>query len=245
MNLIQKCELLIAACDAGKLGPVEMPEDSSPTFSNNEAEERLAYFSLPMSLNYQRDSFALWRAALATYNDPDTRDVFSINAVKAMSTEELRRKLRKHKLALQPIKHTNTWQTISTTVVDHWGSFLGLIKASNTDFLILREIVQHKHKKGFPYLSGPKIFNYWSSILKRYAHITLSNAEHIELAVDTHVLKCSTLLGVITEEESSKLGRLAISEKWRAALSGSDIAPSDMHFVLWFWSRNGFIYTFK
>jgi hypothetical protein len=243
MNLIQKCENLIRACERGELGPTAMPEDANPGFSQKKKELRIAYFTLPMALNYQRDSFAMWKAALETYNDRETQNVFDVRKAAIMPEKELRKRLLKHKLALQPNKHTDTWKRISETVLGEWGSFEKLIIASNNDFLELREMIQKTHKKDFPYLSGPKIFNYWSSILDRYAGVKLKNTEHIEIAVDTHILKCSVKLGVITPKEAEKLGRIAISEKWRKALGGSGISPAKMHFVLWFWSRNGFIYN--
>ncbi|MBX4198322.1 hypothetical protein KW782_03250 [Candidatus Parcubacteria bacterium] len=242
MDLIQKCKTLIQACSDGRLGITVMPEDSSPAFTDNQKEERIAYFTLPMALNYQRDSYKLWEAALKTWNDKETRVVFDIEKVSKLDTEKLREYLLRYRLALQPNKHINTWQTISKTVAREWGSFEGLMKAIDYDFLKLKEIVQGSHKKDFPYLSGPKIFNYWSSILKRYAHVELRNIEYVELAVDTHILKCSVALNVITADEATKLGRLEISDKWRKALHGSGIAPSEMHFILWFWSRNGFLF---
>ncbi len=241
MTLIDKCKFLIQACKEGKLGNTVMPEDASPNFSKKESETRLAYFTLTMALNYQRDSYKLWEAAAKTYADTETRVVFDVKKVAKLSPEKLRGFLSRYKLALQPNKHIHSWQTIATTVAQEWGSFEGLMTFVNHDFLKLREIVQSTHKKQFPYLSGPKIFNYWSSILKRYGHVELANTEHIELAVDTHILKCSVLLNVITSHEAEKLGRLEISDKWRKALAGSGIPPAEVHFVLWFWSRNGFL----
>lgn len=217
-----------------------MPEDSNPGFTDQEL--RLAYFTLPMSLNYQRDSYNLWKAALATYHDADTRAVFSVQDSAAMDEGDLRRRLLKYKVALQPNKHIATWRTLSQTIARHWGSLGGLMAAADNDYLRLRELVQVKHKKEFPYLSGPKIFNYWSFILVAYGGVPLKNAEFIEIAPDTHITKCSVLLGVITEEEAMKLSRDQISQRWREALHGSGIAPIEMHPPLWFWSRNNFAY---
>ena len=87
-----------------------MPEDSHPHFSNN--EEKLIYFTLPMALNYQRDSYKLWESAKKTFEDKDTGAVF---ALKEMTEEDLRRKLLTHKLALQPNKHIDTWKRLTHT----------------------------------------------------------------------------------------------------------------------------------
>ncbi len=245
MNLIQKCKLLIEAGATGKLGNTIMPEDSNPGFSNNDKELRIAYFTLPMSLNYQRDSYKLWEAALKTFNDKETRIVFDVKKVAKLEKEKLKEYLTRYKLALQPNKHINTWHTISKTVYQNWGSFEGLMNAVSHDFLRLKDTMQVTHKKHLPYISGPKIFNYWSSILGKYGGVDLKNIEYVELAVDTHILKCSIELGVITKDEALKLQRLAISDKWRQALQGSGITPAEMHFILWFWSRNGFLYKFE
>lgn len=219
-----------------------MPEDSNPGFSNNEKEFRLAYFSLPMALNYQRDSYKLWEATLKTFNDPETRFVFDVSEVVKRSEDDVRKALMKYKVALQPNKHVNTWRVIAKTIYENWGSFEKLIDATNADFLSLKDLIQTKHKKGFPYLSGPKIFNYWSFILSTYGAVVLKNRDHIEIAPDTHITQCSVKLGVITSDEALNLTKEEIAYKWRTLLLGSNIEPIDMHPPLWFWSRNGFIY---
>lgn len=219
-----------------------MPEDSNPGFGEHDSEARVAYFTLPMALNYQRDSYKLWEAALKTYLDPKTRFVFDASVVAGKSEREVREALLKHKLALQPNKHIATWMTIAKTIKGNWGSFVGFIESTQNDFLELKRIVQIEHKKGFPYLSGPKIFNYWSFILGTYAGANLSHREFIEIAPDTHITQCSVRLGVITSEETETLTKDQISFRWRELLRGGGIDPIDMHPPLWFWSKNGFIY---
>jgi hypothetical protein len=240
--LIETCRDLVDAYKSGKLGQTVMPEDANPGFSDSEQEKRLSYFTLPMALNYQRDSYKLWEAALKTYQDSETRFVFDISEVTSKSEEELRTALLKHKLALQPNKHINTWRVIAKTVYENWGSFENLIPAADSDFLKLKELIQVKYKKGFPYLSGPKIFNYWSFIISTYGKVQLKNRDAIDIAPDTHITQCSVRLNVITQEESEKLSKDQISAIWRDLLKGSEIDPIDMHSPLWFWSRNGFIF---
>jgi len=241
-SIIKKCRALLQAYEGGKLGQTRMPEDTSPDFSGKDKELQLAYFTLPMSLNYQRNSYKLWEAALKTFQDKETNKVFNVSEASALSAGELKNYLMKYKLALQPNKHIDTWHRIVKTVQENWGPLTDLLKSVDYDFLNLRDIIQKRHKKGFPYLSGPKIFNYWASILQRYCDVKLKNAEHIEIALDTHVLKCSVLLGVITQEEADNLSKEKIYERWREVLAGSSIKPADMHTPLWFWSRNGFLF---
>lgn len=241
-KIISNCETLLSAYHSGKLGQTRMPEDSSPNFSEQEKEIRLAYFTLPMSLNYQRDSYKLWQSALKTFNDPETKIVFNIQSSANFNENQLRNYLTKYKLALQPNKHIATWQKIAKTISENWGTVENLLESADYDFLQLKEIIQKQFKKRFPYLSGPKIFNYWSFIIQKYGKIKLKNSEFIEIAPDTHITKCSVLLGVIKKEESNFFSKEKISERWRSVLSGTGINPIDMHPPLWFWSRNGFIF---
>lgn len=243
--IIENCEKILGAYKAGLLGQTRMPEDSNPGFLMDGTEAKLAYFTLPMALNYQRDSYKLWEAALKTFNDPETRFVFDVEKVSNATEEKVREALMKYKLALQPNKHINTWRTISKTIQDKWGSFEKFFKEVDGDFLSLKKIVNFDHKKGFPYLSGPKIFNYWAFIVSTYGGVSLMNRDRIEIAPDTHITQCSVKLGLITEEEALKLTKDAISEKWRELLEGSGIDPIDMHPPLWFWSRNDFIYKLQ
>jgi hypothetical protein len=196
--------------------------------------------------------------------DAETKDAFDIKAVQEMPPDILKEKLLKYKLALQPNKHTHTWQTISQTIYNNWGSIENLfastdantchpegtegspyhqkvlIDAYSADFLQLKQLIQHKYKRDFPYLSGPKIFNYWSFIISTYGKVNMKNREYISIAPDTHIIQASFKLGVITQVEADKLSRDEIAERWRILLAGSGINPIDMHAPLWFWSHNAF-----
>lgn len=240
-NIISSCRSLLSAYKSGALGQTVMPEDSNPGFKDGDPL-RLNYFTLPMSLNYQRDSYKLWESALKTYNNPETRLVFDLKSCSEMDESKLRSLLMRHRLALQPNKHVQTWQRIAKTIGNNWGSVKGLIEASDSDFLNLQTLVQSDFKKGFPYISGSKIFNYWSFIIQEYGQVRLKNSDLIDIAPDTHITQCSVRLGVISAEESETLSREEISARWRDLLKGSGIDPIRMHPPLWFWSRNGFLF---
>ena len=237
-EIIKKCYIIKNAFKNGQLGDTTMPEDTHPNFSDN--EDRFVFFSLPMSLNYQRNSFKLWEAATRTFNDKKTNQVYLLDYIKNTPEDDIRPLLLKYKLALQPNKHINTWKRIGTTVFYNWKSFTNLFKSTKYDFLKLKQILQKDYKKGFPYLSGPKIFNYWSYIMEQYGDIKLKNSEYIEIAPDTHVIQASIKLGLISKEESRKISREGLSKKWRHLLKGTNINPIDTHSPLWFWSRSNF-----
>lgn len=235
------CQQLIQAYHDGLLGNMTMPEDIHPDFNNNQ-ESRLCFFTLPMSLNYQRNSYTLRESTTTSYQDLDTQLIFDLSRCTKASTDLLRAKLLLHKVALQRNKHVSTRQTIATTIYNNWWSVTWLLEVANYDFLQLQQLVQIKHKKWFPYLSWPKIFHYRSYILWEYCDIALTNRQYIQIAPDTHVIQCSVNLWVITQIESTTLTTDQISERRRSILTWSDIDPIDMHSPLWFWSRNNFSY---
>ncbi len=239
-DIVARCRLILTAYSNGGLGDITMPEDCAPDFGTD-TEGRLAFFTLPMALNYQRNSTVLWQSALLTWKDKGTRDVFDLAAVSKMTEEELRKKLVKYKLALQPNKHINSWSRIAETVYEKWGSFKVFLNEMDNDYLKLRECIQGGMKSGFPYLAGPKLFNYWCYVLTRYCGVPLKNSELVEIALGSHVTRCSVLLGVITQDKANNLSKEVIYAKWRGVLEGSGINPIDLHSPLWFWSRNGFL----
>lgn len=126
---------------------MKMPEDEHPVFEDNQKELRLVYFTLPMALNYQRNSYTLRESVLQTYLDPQTRDVFDVACCANMSEEVLRQKLMKYKVALQPNKHISTRKTIATTIAQQRGTIEDMFEALDYDVLRLQACIQGSHKK--------------------------------------------------------------------------------------------------
>lgn len=142
----QKVMRLIEAYNTGILGGEFMPEDSNPNFEKSSLENYI-YFTLPMALNYQRDSYKLWKSALLTYEDPDTKCVFSPKVVVSMDETVLRSNLLKYKLALQPNKHIQIWKTLCQTI--HWdwaGDIRNLFQANNYDVLKIKNYILNSKK---------------------------------------------------------------------------------------------------
>ncbi|MBD3280698.1 hypothetical protein GF389_04200 [Candidatus Dojkabacteria bacterium] len=143
-DLITKIKILLNDYQQGKLGDTTMPEDAHPVFPDLEAKR--IYYTLPMALNYQRNSYKLWESAKATWEDSDTNDAFSLQYCSDNSPDKLRPQLVKHKLALQPNKHIDTWYRIANTIKENWGSISKLIQENDSDYLKLLEILQRKLK---------------------------------------------------------------------------------------------------
>lgn len=242
-EIIENIKSLIEMHKIGLLGGEKMPEDARPDNIKIDSFENYHFLTLPMALNYQRNSYVLWESAAKTYNDKECNDVFIPSEVVKMTTDDLREKLLKHKVALQQNKHINTWQRISEALCDLTsGDVRELIKNNNSDVVKIRDFMQVTHKKRFPYISGEKIFNYWLYVISDYTNENLVNRSNITVAPDTHILQASIRLGVTKKgiDEISK-DRAKIAEKWEKILENTGISPIDIHTPLWLWSKSKFL----
>ena len=104
-EILNKVDILSRMWKLGKLGGEIMPEDENPHLDKSSVENYL-YFTLPMALNYQRNSYKLWESALNTYNDKETNFVFNPNICINKTFEEVQYALVKYKIALQKQKQT-------------------------------------------------------------------------------------------------------------------------------------------
>lgn len=232
---------LIDLYKAGALGGEVMPEDANPGL-DHATKENYLYFTLPMALNYQRNSYKLWEAASMSYADSNIKDIFNPEQVIGMTIYELREKLTKYRIALQPNKHTEIWMKIcSTLFYDFNGDVRNLFAKNGNSVATIKEYIQ-KNKKSFPYLSGPKILNYWLYVMLQYTDANFNDRENITVAPDTHVIQASIKLGLIKPNEAEKANaREHISNLWSEVFEGTEHCPIDIHTPLWLWSRNGFV----
>lgn len=240
-DILDKAVKLMEMHKKGLLGGEVMPEDANPHLPLDSRENYL-YYTLPMALNYQRNSYTLWEAALKTYNDPNTNFVFDPKKVVARSFEDVQNALVKYKVALQKQKQTEIWMTLCKTICDLFdGDIRKLFSENADDVEKIRDFVQIKNKKRFPYLSGTKICNYYLYVIYQYTDRKYQNIEKLTVAPDTHVCKATYHLGLITEEEfnSGNVQRIVI-EAWQELFKGTIYKPIDVHTPLWLWSRNGF-----
>jgi hypothetical protein len=239
-NRLDNVYALLKAYKEGRLGGERMPEDSNPGLDRT-SKDNYIYFTLPMALNYQRNSYTLWECANKAYVDDSTRDVFDVEAVVAMSEEQIRDKLVKYKVALQPNKQPVIWKTICETIqTDFQGDIRQLFIQNSYSVSEIKEYIA-KNKKKFPYLGGTKICNYWLYVMEQYTDAKFLDRENITVAPDTHVIQASEKLGIITAEES-KNGNVQdiVATRWSDILKGTDLVPIDIHTPMWLWSRGKF-----
>lgn len=239
-EILERTNKLVNAYKQGLLGGEKMPEHENPHLETASIENYM-YFTLPMALNYQRNSYVLWECANRMYADEEARKVFDSREVCRMSDEQLRNYLVQYKVALQSNKQPLIWKKLCETIEYKFdGDIRNLFIANNYSVKKTKEYIQN-NKKDFPYLSGNKICNYWLYVLEQYADIEFVDRENITVAPDTHVVQASQKLGVITEEESHMSNvQIILAERWAEILSGTELKPIDVHTPMWLWSRGKF-----
>ena len=240
-QILKQVEKLINMYKEGKLGGEVMPEDANPHLDKTSKENYL-YFTLPMALNYQRNSYTLWEGALKTYNDEETRFVFNPKICLAKTFEEVQYALTKYKVALQKQKQTEIWLSLCNTFIELFdGDIRKLFDALDNDVNKIRNFIQKQNKKKFPYLSGTKLCNYWMYVIYQYTDRKYKNIDALTVAPDTHVIKSTYKLGLITEEELNRNDvQTIVIDRWNELLKDTKYKPIDIHTPLWLWSRNGF-----
>lgn len=239
-DAINNIRMLYNMWKAGLLGGNIMPEDNNPNL-NWDSEQNYLYFTLPMALNYQRDSYKLWEAALKTYNDAETNYLFSPSKVIETDPEQIKLDLCKYKVALQPNKQSYIWVTLCNTIMhDLDGSIKNLFRYNNYTVSNVLNEIQVKNKKHYPYLSGNKIANYWLYVMINYTSLRLIDKENISVAPDTHVIQATQKLGLIKDVNASN-AQMQTIEIWQRILKGSELKQIDIHTPMWLWSRGGFI----
>jgi len=235
-QLLDRVRALLALYQQGQI-PTLPQHEVHPDVPRGSRENYL-YFTLPVCINFQRSSPAMWQSALKTYEDPETQYVFFPELSTQAPLEKLRADLLKHKLALQPNKHLEIWLTISNTLHRHFQDDpRQIIAAAKSDAGQLVKLLQEDRKADFPYLRGVKLSNYWPYILSQYTDVQFANSHLISIIPDTHVIQCSAHLGLTPPDASAT----AVEQAWRELLEGSEISPVTMHPVLWNWSRNHFL----
>ncbi len=76
----------------------------------------------------------------------------------------------------------------------------------------------------------------------QYTDISYQDPENLTVAPDTHVIKSTHKLGLISDKdlEDAHVQDIVI-EAWKELLKDTPYKPIDIHTPLWLWSRSGFI----
>ncbi len=235
-QILPKVIKLYNLFEAGQI-PTLSQHEVHPNLDKSSRENYL-YFTFSPCLNFQRSSPALWQSALNTWQDFQTNYLFFPEEVVKKPREQIQKDLIKHKLALQQNKHTDIWLAISNAFhIFYKNDPRELFKLEDWDVLKIRQVIQIDKNKNFPYLSGPKMANYWLYIISHYTDAKFKNMHEISIIPDTHVIQSTVKLGITKSISSPEL----VAKAWKELLEGSGLTPVEMHPVLWNWSRNNFV----
>ena len=115
------------------------------------------------------------------------------------------------------------------------GGVRRLFDEAGWDLGAVRDVIQIR-RTDFPYLSGPKIVNYWLFVMSSYMAWPTQNLAALTVAPDRHVIAGSIQLGLVEAGASVEV----VARRWADVLTGSPLLPVDLHTPLWLWSRLGF-----
>lgn len=236
----------------GIFGHKQMPEDLIPQGVNKGSLEHRLFITLTVSIDYIRDADDLWKSARATYEDTDTRYLFSPKDLIEKPPEEVKRDLQKYELSKKPDKDALIWSTIAHTLFHKYdGNPLNFLKSANFDAInILARLnydshfseEKQKYEPDFPYLKGPKIAPLWVRMLRDNVGINnILNLEKVPVPVDVHVARASLSLGIVFGNyEGSFYGVFdKIRKAWFEAIKDTEIISLDVDEPLWHLSKHG------
>ena len=144
--ILDKVNELVCAHRKGLLGGEKMPEDENPHLEKG-SKQNYMYFTLPMALNYQRNSYVLWECANRMYEDKEAQKVFDSKEVCIMQEQRLRDYLVEYRVALQPNKQPEIWKKICETIENKLeGDIRNLFIENEYSVKKIKEYIQ-KNKK--------------------------------------------------------------------------------------------------
>jgi hypothetical protein len=114
------CRLFSAFQTSGIHGLKEMPEDMLPAGVAESSLEHLLFITLTVSIDYQRDSVALWEKARAAFENPQTRYLFDPHSAHETSCEKFKQDMMETGLSQKHEKDCLIWRTISDSFLKKW-----------------------------------------------------------------------------------------------------------------------------
>ncbi len=232
----------------------EMPEDTMPPEIELGSLGHVVLLTLTVALDYQRDASALWAAAIATYEDPETRYLFSPGLVHEASPKKIIQDMQKHKLSKKPQRDADIWRTNAITFFKKYdGDPRNFLKICDLDAPTVIERLRndcHDYNKrpvnDFPNLRGKKIGPLWLRMLRDNAGIELKRLDEMPIPVDVHVARATLALGVVKGTFDGPVEELheVVRKAWRNSVKDLQIGSRpmialDIDEPLWHLSKYG------
>ena len=222
--------ILFEKFDSGEgiFGRNIMPEDLLPRGIKKGSDEHLMFITLAVSIDYQRNADQLWEAGRKTFEDEQTRWLFSPEEVVKKTHSQIRNAMERHrifKVGTNPrtkLGDVEVWSKVSKSFFEVYDSnSLNLIKECEYDALeIFNKKFDSRFKKSFPYFSGDKIFPLWIRMLHDNLGIELKNIDKIPIPVDIHIARATFTTGCLTGEYEGTIPKVfsQIDDAWKNAI---------------------------
>lgn len=244
-----------AFATTGVHGHTEMPEDALPAGVESGSVEHLLFITLTVSIDYQRDADALWDAARRTYEDPDTRFLFSPRLLEEFGPERVRAAMRTHGLSKKEERDAWIWHTVGVTFRRECGADPRFFLASCSwdAVTVLKRLRRHtriqggRKESGFPNLRGPKIGPLWLRMVHDNVGLTeLRNLDQVPIPVDVHIARATFATGVVRGKFRGPLLEAfeVVRETWFRSVEGNEVYGRPMRALdvdepLWHLSKYG------
>lgn len=236
-------------------GKIDMPEDQSPDNVIIGSLEHLYFITLTVSIDYQRDAPTLWNNSRKTYEDPETRYLFSPELLAQTDIDKIVKDMQKYGLSKKPIRDAKIWYNIGITFLHKWGNNpLSFLENCHWNSQIVLEhlrndfhIINGKCESDFPNLRGPKIGPLWVRMLRDNVGIKkLIYLENVPIPVDIHIARSTLTTGIIRGKYKGRLEDLFVNirEAWFQGIDGLIIknrrmVALDIDEPLWHLSKYG------
>jgi hypothetical protein len=208
--------------DEGIFGHNVRSADLLPSGIRRGPYEHLMFYTLVISIDYQRNSAQLWNAAKKTFEDEGTRWLFIPKELLNKSFNEIKSAMKVHRLAKKPNQDAKIWYTVSKSFFEIYDSDpMNLIKECEYDaWKLFNKKFDLGFKRRFPFLSGNKIFPLWIRLLHDYVGIDFKNLDKIPIPIDTHVVRATFTTGCLTGRYIGTISDIApkIDEAWKKVL---------------------------
>ncbi|MCR4434165.1 MAG: hypothetical protein NUV70_08995 [Caldiserica bacterium] len=112
--------LYSAFSSIGIHGRKDMPEDLRPEGVVQGSLEHLLFITLTVSIDYQRDAISLWGNSRKTYEDPETRYLFSPKRLYEVPLDKIIKDMQKHGLSKKKEKDALIWRSVGISFFEKW-----------------------------------------------------------------------------------------------------------------------------
>jgi hypothetical protein len=232
-----------------------MPEDFIPDGLKRGSLEHILFLTLTVSIDYQRDAPSLWESARKTYEDNETRYLFSPKEIHLATPTKIIQDMQRYGLSKKHTQDARIWRTNALTFYKKWlGDPSRFLADCNFDAqIIINRLKSDSHFDGYHmshdylFLKGNKIAPLWLRMLRDNAGIDyILNMDKIPIPVDVHVARATLALGIVKGQYQGSPETIfaEIRKAWsqcteKLVVNNRTLIPLDIDEPLWHLSKYG------